>query len=143
MKLDLVRKWFTEESTIGELFVDGKFLCYTLEDTIREEKIYGKTAISYGKYEVVITRSPRFKKDMPLLLNVPGFEGVRIHAGNTAKDTEGCILVGMTKSDDFIGGSKMAFETLMQRIKGNKVVLEIKRDDLASLPEGSDKYGVA
>ena len=80
---------------------------------------------------------------MPLLLNVPGFEGVRIHAGNTAKDTEGCILVGMTKSDDFIGGSKMAFETLMQRIKGNKIVLEIKRDDLASLPEGSDKYGVA
>ena len=143
MNLTLYRKWFTDISTTGVLFIDDAFFCYTLEDAVREQKIYGKTAIPYGKYDVVITYSPRFKQNMPLLVNVPNFEGVRIHTGNTANDTEGCILVGMTKEKDFIGNSKKAFEMLMQKISGQKVTLEIKKDDLASLPEGSDKYGVA
>ena len=143
MNLTLYRKWFTDISTTGVLFIDGEFFCYTLEDVVREQKIYGKTAIPYGKYEVVITYSPRFKKNMPLLVNVPNFEGVRIHAGNTANDTEGCILVGKSKGQDFIGGSRKTYEELMERIKGQKLTLEIRRDELASLPEGSDKYGVA
>ena len=68
-----------------------------MEDTVRDEKIAGKTAIPEGTYEVVVNRSPRFKRDLPLLLNVPNFEGIRIHRGNTAKDTNGCILVGENK----------------------------------------------
>ena len=143
MNLTLYRKWFTDISTTGVLFIDGEFFCYTLEDVVREQKIYGKTAIPYGKYDVVITYSPRFKQNMPLLVNVPNFEGVRIHAGNTANDTEGCILVGKSKGQDFIGGSRKTYEELMERIKGQKLTLEIRRDELASLPEGSDKYGVA
>lgn len=143
MNLVLYRKWFTDISTTGVLFIDGDFFCYTLEDAVREQKVYGKTAIPYGKYEVVITYSPRFQKNMPLLVNVPNFEGVRIHAGNTANDTEGCILVGKSKGQDFIGGSRKTYEELMERIKGQKLTLEIRRDELASLSEGSDKYGVA
>jgi hypothetical protein len=80
---------------------------------------------------------------MPLLVNVPNFEGVRIHTGNTANDTEGCILVGKSKGYDFIGGSRNAFNELMERIKGQKLTIEIRRDELASLPEGSENYGVA
>ena len=80
---------------------------------------------------------------MPLLVNVPNFEGVRIHTGNTANDTEGCILVGKSKGYDFVGGSRKAYDELMERIKGQKVTLEIRRDEPESLHEGSDKYGVA
>ena len=143
MNLTLYRKWFTDISTTGALFIDGAFFCYTLEDAVREQKVYGKTAIPYGKYEVVITYSPRFQKNMPLLLNVPNFECVRIHTGNTARDTEGCILVGKSKGYDFVGGSRKAYDELMERIKGQKVTLEIRRDEPESLHEGSDKYGVA
>jgi len=85
MKIDLVRHVFTPRSTIGSLYVDGKFECYTLEDVVRlGEKVYGETAIPEGTYEVQITFSNRFKRDLPLLLKVPGFEGVRIHPGNFA-----------------------------------------------------------
>ena len=143
MNLTLYRKWFTDISTTGVLFIDGEFFCYTLEDKVREGKVYGKTAIPYGEYDVVVTYSPRFHKNMPLLKNVPNFEGVRIHTGNTANDTEGCILVGKSKGYDFIGGSRNAFNELMERIKGQKLTIEIRRDELASLPEGSENYGVA
>ena len=126
MKLDLIRQEFTDVSTIGELLIDGEHFCYTLEDPVRDKKIYGMTAIPYSTYEVVITYSPRFHKYMPLLKNVENFEGVRIHSGNTAEDTQGCILVGFTKGKDYIGGSIKAFNALMQRIKGQELVLEIK-----------------
>lgn len=82
---------------IGELTIDGVHQCFTLEDKVREKKIFGKTAIPPGRYEVTVSFSNHFQKKLPLLMNVPNFEGVRIHSGNTAKDTEGCILVGMTK----------------------------------------------
>lgn len=97
MKLLLQRIAQTPEYTIGRLYIDDKFYTNTLEDTVREEKIAGKTAIPEGIYKVVVNRSPKFKRDLPLLLDVPNFEGIRIHRGNTAKDTSGCILVGLNK----------------------------------------------
>jgi len=84
---------------------------------VRDVKIKAITAIPYGKYEVIINFSNRFQKYMPLLLNVPNYEGVRIHAGNTKHDTEGCILVGSSKSLNFIGGSRVTFASLFTRMK--------------------------
>lgn len=92
-----------EGYTIGKMYLQGEYFCDTLEDAVRklglhgECKVAGRTAIPSGKYAVQVTRSPRFKRFMPILLNVPFFCGVRIHAGNTARDTEGCILVGENK----------------------------------------------
>ncbi len=127
MKLKLNRIQFTEKSTIGELWVDDEEdrFCFTLEDMVRPAgiKIAGKTAIPAGDYEIIINWSQRFKRPMPLLLDVLGFEGVRIHAGNTSEDTEGCILVGFNRSPDFVGNSKQAFDTLfafMSRVSNEK-----------------------
>jgi len=117
MKLELIRKEFTEHSTIGDLLIDGQFFCFTLEDVVRDVKIPGQTAIPYGSYEVITDYSNRFKKVMPLLLNVPGFDGVRIHSGNTDKDTEGCVLIGFTKTKDFIGESKKAFLEFLPKLQ--------------------------
>ena len=96
MKIEVIHTRQEVDATTGELYVDGKFVCYTLEDAIRKEKIKGVTAIPAGTYDVIINMSTRFKRLMPLLLNVPDFEGVRIHPGNTAEDTEGCIRVGLS-----------------------------------------------
>lgn len=95
--LTLKRVYPTDDYTIGELYIEGEYFCDTLEDTVREKKIAGKTAIPYGKYEVIVNRSPRFKRELPLLLDVPNFTGIRIHRGNDAEDTSGCILVGENK----------------------------------------------
>lgn len=122
MEIVVKRMTFTDNSTIGEMFIDGKFFCYTLEDKVRDVKIKTITAIPYGEYEVKITMSNRFKKLMPLLLNVPNFEGVRIHAGNDSTHTEGCILVGNTKGKDFIGESVVAFNELMNKLKNEKSI---------------------
>ena len=128
MKIVVVRDTFTENSTIGKMLIDGAFFCYTLEDTIRDTKIAGETAIPYGTYKVIVNMSNRFKRLMPLLLNVPNFEGVRIHAGNVKADTHGCILVGATKGKDFIGDSKVTFNKLMTKLNGVKdITLEIIR----------------
>lgn len=106
MEIDLHRKWRKKAYTIGVLSINGQRICETLEDTdrglsssmskeeIAKRKIYAETAIPTGKYQVVLTYSPRFKKKLPLVMNVPGYEGIRIHSGNKAKDTEGCILCG-------------------------------------------------
>lgn len=118
MELVLTRKIRSASSTIGELTVDGKFECFTLEDIERDVKVHGKTAIPKGRYKLTITMSNRFKKELPLLINVPNYEGVRIHSGNKAEDTEGCILVGQTKSTDFIGNSRVAFDALFKKLKG-------------------------
>ena len=118
MKLKVVREEFTKNSTIGSLYIDGTFFCYTLEDTIRDKKIKGETAIDSGMYRVMLTMSNRFKKVMPLLLDVVNFSGIRIHSGNTKHDTEGCILVGMVKDTDFVGMSRVAFNKLMERLRG-------------------------
>ena len=95
--------------TIGKLYIDGEYFCDTIEDTdrgltqtmtdaqIKSKKVYGQTAIPTGTYRVIISYSNKFKRQMPLLLNVPGFLGIRIHSGNTEKDTEGCLIVGKNK----------------------------------------------
>ncbi len=132
MKLDLIRKEFTIYSTIGDFLIDGKRFCYSLEDVVREEKIKGETAIPYGTYEVIINWSSRFKKLMPQILNVPGFEGVRIHPGNDRDDTEGCLLIGYTKVKDFVGESQKAFHDffplLEEGLKTGKVLITISKE---------------
>ena len=126
MKLLLKRLHRTESSTIGELYVDGVFECYTLEDIERDVKIKSETAISKGTYKVIVTMSNRFKRLLPLLMNVPDFQGVRIHSGNTNHDTEGCILVGQTRSKDFIGKSRKAFDNLFKKMqKAKSITIEI------------------
>jgi hypothetical protein len=117
MKLALKRLHKTQNSTIGELTVDGLFQCYTLEDIEREVKIKSETAIPKGTYKVIINHSNRFKRLLPLLIDVPGFEGIRIHSGNSNHDTEGCILVGETRSKDLIGKSRKAFDKLFEKMK--------------------------
>lgn len=96
MKVEIKRVFKGANYTIGKLYIDGVYFCDTLEDTVRPagEKIAGKTAIPAGTYRVKKTMSPRFKKVLPEILNVPNYTGVRIHAGNTAADTEGCVLLG-------------------------------------------------
>lgn len=102
MKLKVERRFFGPDYTIGTLEVDGKYFCDTLEDRVRdlsrEKKVPGETAIPAGRYDVVVNISPRFKRKLPRLLNVPGFEGILIHRGNTPEDTAGCILVGENKA---------------------------------------------
>ena len=103
VNLFVIRQVYTPTSTLGVLLIDSKVLCYTLEDVVRESsapKVPGQTAIPAGRYEIVVDMSARFKRMMPLLLNVPNFEGVRLHGGNTSGDTEGCILVAYNKVDD-------------------------------------------
>lgn len=98
MELKVERKWPKATYTVGRLYVDGKMFCNTLEDRVRdlntEEKVYGETAIPEGRYRVIFNWSPKFGRNLPRLLNVPHFEGILIHPGNTAADSAGCILVG-------------------------------------------------
>ncbi len=82
--LVLIRTDLLDTCTIGELYHNDKFICYTLEDKVRPIKIYGETAIPYGTYKVIVNHSQRFNQLMPLLLNVPNFEGIRVHMGNYA-----------------------------------------------------------
>lgn len=122
MKLELKRDTFTDKTTIGKLYLDGLEFAHTLEDTDRKledggVKVFGKTCIPRGTYDVIVDMSKRFNKLMPLLLRVPQFEGIRIHAGNYDKDTEGCILVGSTRGNDFIGDSRITFESLFKELE--------------------------
>lgn len=119
MNITIKRTTKTTKSTIGVLSIDGKRECVTLEDTVRPDgrKIPGETAIPTGVYEVQITNSPRFKRPLPLLLQVNGFVGVRIHPGNTPSDTEGCILVGRSAGADRIDESRVAFDALFAKLQ--------------------------
>ena len=133
MKLILTRIARKAEYTIGRLEDEnGKRICDTLEPTWRdckggELKIPKKSAIPEGTYRVVVTKSRRFQKYLPLLVGVPGFEGVRIHSGNTNKDTEGCILVGQNLQVGKVFWSRITLEKLMKLIENEKeIYLTIK-----------------
>lgn len=117
MKIELLRDARVLNATLGKLFVDGVYRCETLEDVVRAgPKIHGQTAIPAGEYKVIVNISNRFKRPLPLLLDVPGFEGVRIHPGNTAADTEGCILVGRGRDRNIVTDSRAAFGPLFNDI---------------------------
>jgi len=121
MKIDVQRFEFGDNYTIGKMLIDDIFFCYTLEDKVREEKIAGKTAIPEGTYSVIIDKSMRFGRDMPHIMNVPGFEGVRIHSGNTDADTEGCILIGLDwVKGNFISRSREAFNAFLPKLQQAK-----------------------
>lgn len=143
MKLELRRKIRTDEYTIGELWIDNKCFIDTLEDVdrglsstmseefIRKIKVAGATAIPIGTYELVLDMSTRFAKLMPHILNVKGFAGIRIHAGNTAHDSSGCVLLGTYNGGDTIVKSKVAVGLFMSIIdpvlkKGEKITIEIR-----------------
>lgn len=105
--------------TVGKLYIGKEFECFTLEDQVRKVKIKGETAIPAGKYKVDITWSPRFKRLMPILLEVPNFEGIRIHTGNDVDDTEGCILTGqmVNKNRNQLFNSRLAYEALFKKLQ--------------------------
>ena len=141
MKLTLKRIALRSTYTIGRLYVDGNYFCDTLEDTVRdlnkngkfdngEKKVYAKTAIPYGTYEIKWTYSPRFKKYTPQLMNVPSFEGIRIHSGNTNDDTEGCLILGENKQVGKVLNSRATINKFYPIIKKacskGKVTIEIK-----------------
>ena len=128
MKLILTRPARRADYTIGRLEDEnGKKISDTLEPTWRdykggEMKIPRKSAIPEGTYRVVVTKSRRFQKYLPLLVGVPGFEGVRIHAGNTSRDTEGCILVGQNLQVGKVLWSRITLEKLMKLIENEKEI---------------------
>jgi hypothetical protein len=122
MKLIVERLQLDPECTIGRLLVNGVFNCWTLEDTVRPPgvKVKGQTAIPYGTYKVDVTFSNRFQVLMPILLDVPMFEGIRIHPGNSAVDTDGCILVGRKRFSKFLGESRLAYAPLLALLQEAK-----------------------
>ena len=133
MLLVVLRDQLDADVTIGRLSVDGLFECYTLEDPVRPDgvKIRGETAIPAGRYSVTLTHSPRFRRILPLLQNVNGFEGIRIHPGNDASDTEGCVLVGVLRFAKSIGRSVDAFNALFSKLsdaqaRGEQITMDIR-----------------
>lgn len=125
-KLLLKRDLLTDDFTLGTLAIDGNHFCYTVEDAVRDKKIAGITAIPYGKYKIIVNMSPRFKRLLPRLLDVPNFAGVLIHAGNTAADSEGCILVGFGRTASGVSLSRNAMSELMAILKASTTPHEIE-----------------
>lgn len=125
MELKVKRVALKSTYTIGRLYVDGVYVCDTLEDAVRDTKIYGKTAIPYGTYKITMdVVSPKFKDrswakpyggKLPRLLDVPNYEGVLIHVGNTDADSSGCLLVGQNKVKGQVVNSTQTFMSLMEK----------------------------
>ncbi len=134
MRLKLIRLHKKTGYTIGALYIDGKYFCDTLEDRVRdlekEKKVPGETAIPAGTYRVVVNVSPRFKRRLPRLLDVPGFDGILIHRGNTPEDTAGCILVGENRERGKVVNSaayELRLTEMLDRVqdKGEEITIEI------------------
>jgi hypothetical protein len=137
--IELIRDKFLDNCTLGKLYINGKYICETLEDKDRglhsemtvEEigkiKVKAQTAIPTGTYKMIFSVSKRFKKLMPELLAVKGFAGIRIHSGNKPEDSEGCILLGITRGEGVIGTSKVAiahFENELDAFKEFEIVIK-------------------
>ena len=140
MRIELVRIAFKDTYTIGKLYVDGKYFSDVIEDKDRgldssmteseilEKKLKGQTAIPTGHYVINITYSPKYKRMMPLLLDVKGFSGIRIHSGNTAKDTEGCLIVGKNKKVGMVLESRDTYKRLFKMMEGQEeITIDITR----------------
>lgn len=141
MELILERRWLKSTHTVGKLFVDGKWFCDTLEDKVAdinkngrfdgtERKVYGETAIPYGTYKISFGWSPKFGRNLPRLLNVTAFSGILIHPGNTAKDSAGCILVGLNTKPGVLTQSRFYSDELNKLIdaaqrRGEAITIEI------------------
>lgn len=120
MQIRVNRYKYGKDSTIGRLMIDGQVCGYTLEDEVRPngEKVQGETAIPAGEYKIIIDMSTRFKREMPHILDVKNFTGVRIHTGNTDDHTEGCLLLGAkVENENFISGSKVTFDAFFAKLK--------------------------
>lgn len=137
MEIKVERKWKKKDYTIGRLYIDGKLWCNTLEDAVRDidangvGKIKGATAIPAGKYRVVFNYSPKFGRQMPRLLNVPHFDGILIHSGNTAADSAGCILVGYNTEVGRLNNSRDTSDRLNVLIEdaqrhGEEITIDIE-----------------
>jgi hypothetical protein len=131
MNLLLQRLPSDAHRTHGDLYIDGQWACYTLEDPVREVKIKGETAIPEGTYRITMEHSPRFGPNTLTVKDVPGFTGVRIHAGNTEAHTEGCPLVGQVRAEASILHSRAALAELKEDVAaalqaGEQVWLEIR-----------------
>lgn len=141
MRITLIRRWNKKDYCIGDLYIDGKWFCNVLEDVdrglddsmsleeIKKMKIKGETAIPTGIYQVLLTYSPKYKKIMPLINNVKGYSGIRIHSGNTHKDTEGCLLVGKNKEVGKVLDSRITFNALFKKLNqtNGKIIIDIQR----------------
>ena len=141
MRLTLIRIANKPTYTIGKLYIDGCYYCDVLEDVDRgldddmkeseilKKKIKGQTAIPTGIYPVKITYSPKYKKLMPLIDNVKGYSGIRIHSGNTHKDTSGCLLVGKNKEVGKVLESRKTFNALYKILTETKenIIIDIQR----------------
>ena len=140
MKITLIRIANRPTYCIGKLYIDGIYECDTIEDTDRglddsmsvkevlNKKIKGQTAIPCGTYPIEITYSPKYKRLMPLILNVKGYSGIRIHSGNTSKDTEGCLLVGKNTVVGMVTDSRNTYQKLYAKLYNQKdIEIEIKR----------------
>ena len=142
MKIKVQRRYLAPDYTIGSLFIDDEYVCDTIEDKVRdmnqdgdlddpgEEKVYGETAIPYGMYAVELSMSPKFKRLLPLILDVKHFTGIRIHRGNTAGDSHGCILPGENKvKGRVINSTKYELEIVERMRKaieaGEELTIEI------------------
>ncbi len=128
MELLLTRDIKTIDFTLGTLYIDGTEFCKTVEDMERMEgeKVFGKTAIPKGEYKVIINHSNHFNKSLPLLLDVPNFEGIRIHSGNSAADSEGCIILGMTRTINGVAMSRIAMDKFMSKINNQTIKIIIR-----------------
>lgn len=126
MEIKVIRNILTSEYTVGKLYIDSVFYCHTIEDRYREiekkeDKIYGLTAIPCGSYPVVLDFSSKYSKLMPHILDVPYFEGIRIHCGNSDEDSLGCIIVGEYchgVAGGWVKNSRIAYSKVFSKLKG-------------------------
>ena len=126
MKIKVDRIYKGESYTIGKMYLNGEYFCDTLEDAIRPVKIPNETSIPAGTYKVEVTYSPRFKRNLPLLVDVPNYTGIRIHNGSNKDHTSGCILVGFNTAKGKLTNSRKTSDQLTEKLKSLSEPIEIE-----------------